>query len=72
MDPISGERGKFYYGIKCGTCEKSLPLIETPPKPSPKEADDLRQQIQDKIVRCPFCTQETPVRAPQILVLAAQ
>jgi hypothetical protein len=74
MDPVHGERGKFYYGIKCGnlTCQEKLALIEVPARPSWEEAQGFLQQIEGRTVRCPICTQETPVQARQTFVLAVQ
>ena len=74
MNPIHGERGKFYYGIKCGNqaCQESLALIAVPAQPSSQEAANLRGQIEGRSVRCPICAQETPIRQRQIFVLAVE
>jgi hypothetical protein len=71
MLPIHGERGKLYYGVKCGNqnCRESLALIELPPRASSEQSQEIRRQLQDLTVRCLMCTQETLVSERQIFVL---
>lgn len=74
MNPIHGERGKFYYAIKCQNdqCHEFLALIEVPARPSHVEVKNLRKQIEGRSVRCPICTQETPIEQRQIFVLGVE
>jgi hypothetical protein len=72
MNPINGERGKTYYGVKCQNrqCRRDLLLVEIPVQTAWHKLQVLRKPLHDLRVRCPVCTQETPVLERQLLVLA--
>lgn len=71
MEPIHGERGKYYYALKCQnpTCGEKLLLIEIPAYPSDQQRRDSWNQLQDPAVRCPICTQKTPIEQRLLFVL---
>ena len=62
MNPIFGERGKLYYAIECPNCQEVLLLMEYPPE------DGVKAKFQNLSIRCPSCTQETPLSRTQMFV----
>ena len=74
MDPLNWERGKHYYSIRCQNvkCHQTLALAEVPDQLSAEELTDLRKQVEGQAVRCPICTQETPIEQRRVFVLEVQ
>ena len=74
MHPIHGERGKFYYAIKCANpqCQELLTLAECPTPISDDEGENIQKRLHSLSVRCPICTQETPIEQRRIHVLGVR
>ena len=71
INPLHGERGKFYYAIRCGnkSCHEKLPLAEIRPYPSPEKNRQVRDSLKGLTVRCLMCTHQTLVEERLLFVL---
>jgi hypothetical protein len=70
MNPLHGERGKFYYAVECKNrnCTQKLYVMENEGNSTRKPLD----QIYGQLVRCPICTQETPIESRKIIVIGVR
>ena len=67
MNPIHGERGKFYYAVECNNqdCRQKLYVQEL----ESNATDDSKGLVVGQSVRCPMCTQETLIEARRLVVI---
>jgi len=70
MNPIHGERGKFYYAMKCKNqnCKENLYFMET----DNYTTEAQKHALDGKSVRCPMCTQETTIEASRMVVIGVR
>ncbi len=67
MNPIHGERGKFYYAVKCQNenCKENLYVLEIE-KGSTESAKD---SVVGKMFRCSTCTEETLIESRRMVTI---
>lgn len=70
MNPLHGERGKFYFAVECRNpdCKQQLFVAEDDGSSTRKPLD----QIYNQSVRCPICTQETLIESRGIVFIGVR
>jgi hypothetical protein len=68
MNPIHGERGKLYFAVQCKnkSCQVRLYVSGASHDES---SIDAKAKLAGESVRCPMCTQETPIASSQFVVI---
>lgn len=70
MIPLHGEIGKCYYAVECKnqSCRHQMYVAEAGSNHSRADIDHLYGQF----VRCPMCTQESPIEDRRIVVIGVR
>lgn len=74
MNPISMKRGNYYWAIRCPNqqCKHDLAIAEVPARQPEEDQKLLMAELRGAVVRCWYCTQETPVHDHALIFLEAR